>query len=696
MRLWRREVADTASTQPAHHAADGGAGGRPPLLRELVIGLAVFGVYVLVDNLEWAGRRATADAHAHDIVALERWLHLYFEPSFNQWLHDRPVLETLANYEYAFTYILSAFLLLGWLYARRPAAYRWARNSFVVLNLLGMACFALYPLTPPRLLGGEHDFVDTVAQGGTWGSWGTPLVDHANTLAAMPSLHVAWALWVSVVLAYVAGGRKVQVVSAIHVTLTVYVIVATANHYWLDAVGAAVLVEASVLLVRMVTRRSRNRGEVVAPSDAFFLYVETPAAPQHVGGVTLLDTTRVPGGLTRQGLEDAVRAALPRLPRFRQVLVPGTRWRRARWVDVPVDDLDWGWHVPELAVAPGDRAVDSLDDLTSVRALVARIAETPLPHDRPLWRFALVPDVAPGRAVGIFLVHHVIADGIGAVAQALEILEPRVPLELPGADRRGPSRIARAGLAAAGIGQLATDGAARYRMPGAPTAQRAFTTVTVPLSDVRTAARAHGVTITDVLLTAAAGGFRRAVPPNPTGRARTIKITVPLTIRAPGSTATGNLAAAVIVDVPLDAADDLDRLRRVATATKRLRTPSRALGSRAVMQAAGAALPPVAHAWFARTVYGQRFLHGIVSNMPGPPTEHRLAGAPMIATYPLLPLAPETAFAVGVLGWTDRLCVSLVTDPGLVADPDAMTADFHAVLDELIARSRTTPSPVRA
>jgi hypothetical protein len=203
------------------------------------------------------------------------------------------------------------------------------------------------------------------------------------------------------------------------------------------------------------------------------------------------------------------------------------------------------------------------------------------------------------------------------------------------------------------------------------------------------------VTITDVLLTAAAGGLSRTLPAA-RGRPRTIKVTVPLTIRAPGSTATGNLAAAVIVDVPLDAADELDRLRRVAAATKRLRTPSRALGSRAVMQAAGAALPPVAHRWFARTVYGRRFLHGIVSNMPGPSSEHRLAGAPMVATYPLLPLAPDTAFAVGVLGWTDRLCVSLVTDPAPVPDPDAMTDGFRAVVDQLIALSRTTPSPVRA
>src|SRR4051794_4123872 len=64
---------------------------------------------------------------------------------------------------------------------------------------------------------------------------GSPLVDHAKTLAVMPSLHVGWALWVSVVLACVAGGVRLQALSGVHVLVTVFVIVATANHYLVDA-----------------------------------------------------------------------------------------------------------------------------------------------------------------------------------------------------------------------------------------------------------------------------------------------------------------------------------------------------------------------------------------------------------------------------------------------------------------------------
>ncbi|MGV0802828.1 phosphatase PAP2 family protein, partial [Mycolicibacterium elephantis] len=106
--------------------------------------------------------------------------------------------------------------LLAWLYLRLPADYRRARDSFILLNLIAIACFAVFPVTPPRLLPGMG-YVDTVAQGGTFGSWGTPLVSSANQYAAMPSLHLAWALWVSVVLARLARGVAVQLLSAIHV-----------------------------------------------------------------------------------------------------------------------------------------------------------------------------------------------------------------------------------------------------------------------------------------------------------------------------------------------------------------------------------------------------------------------------------------------------------------------------------------------
>lgn len=151
----------------------------------------------------------------------------------------------------------------GWYRTRlsRPSPttstpYRPTRDSFLLLNLIGFACFAIYPVCPPRLLPGPG-FVDTVLQGHTGGSWGTPMVANANQLAAMPSLHVAWALWVSVALARLAGGIPVQILSAVHVVVTVLVIVATANHFVLDAVAAVPLIAVSVLLANLCDGRRR-------------------------------------------------------------------------------------------------------------------------------------------------------------------------------------------------------------------------------------------------------------------------------------------------------------------------------------------------------------------------------------------------------------------------------------------------------
>src|SRR5258707_105918 len=123
----------------------------PSLWRELVGGLVVFAIYSAVAGLDWPGRAAAADAHGRWLFAREGGLRLDLELPLNHWLVPPLVLRTVANYEYAVTYVASALALLAWLYVRRPDTYRWARTSFLLLNVLALGCFALYPVTPPRL-----------------------------------------------------------------------------------------------------------------------------------------------------------------------------------------------------------------------------------------------------------------------------------------------------------------------------------------------------------------------------------------------------------------------------------------------------------------------------------------------------------------------------------------------------------------
>jgi diacylglycerol O-acyltransferase / wax synthase len=154
-------------------------------------------------------------------------------------------------------------------------------------------------------------------------------------------------------------------------------------------------------------------------------------------------------------------------------------------------------------------------------------------------------------------------------------------------------------------------------------------------------------------------------------------------VREPGSSAEGNLTAAVMMDLPLGPLAEPERLAEVAAHSRRLRTGTRALASRFVMRTVGQILPPPLHAWFARTVYGARFFQAIVSNMPGSSRPMRMAGSDMAAVYPILPLAPGAPLVVGALGWDGTLFVGISADPALVADADTLGAAIHGVLDEL-------------
>jgi diacylglycerol O-acyltransferase / wax synthase len=289
---------------------------RPLLWRDALAGSLLFGAYLFVDSLCGPVGRAKADANGFALVRLQQLLHIEIERPLNRWLTSHPLLAQLADYEYAFGYVVTAVGLLAWVYLRRRSAFARARDSMLMLNALGIVCFALFPVTPPRLLPG-HGYTDTVVQGHTWGSWGSSLVTGANQLAAMPSLHVAWALWVSVVVARTTTGRLAHWLGAAHVLLTLYVILATGNHYLVDAIGAVVVVGVSVWLVDRwyggaPTRRRSGR---IPPNDAFFLHVEMAGAPQHVGGIAVLDDL----GPSLEQVRALVRDEIGGLPRFRQL-----------------------------------------------------------------------------------------------------------------------------------------------------------------------------------------------------------------------------------------------------------------------------------------------------------------------------------------------------------------------------------------
>jgi hypothetical protein len=274
-------------------------------MRELVIGLVVLAIY-LAGTHGLRPSRSVADGHGRDILSAERWLHASPEEPLNSWLSGHHTLGTIFAWEYALVYVLTTFGVIGFLWYRQNPFYWWCRDVFIVTTVLAIGCFALWPTTPPRLLPGET-FVDIVAQNHPFLSWGSSAVSAANTLAAMPSLHVAWAVWVSVALWQARELRWLEVAGVLHVGLTVLVILATGNHYWLDAVGGLVIVLVSAALVtasgRLNARRRRRRRGRSGTGSADGT-VEASAVPSQPTSATPVGTVGGADLLTRGGRAD--------------------------------------------------------------------------------------------------------------------------------------------------------------------------------------------------------------------------------------------------------------------------------------------------------------------------------------------------------------------------------------------------------
>ncbi|MFE9094197.1 bifunctional glycosyltransferase 87/phosphatase PAP2 family protein [Streptomyces sp. NPDC007264] len=233
-RLWRRVLS------------------RPNLLFELLLIRLCYAAYSWV-RLTATGSRATAEAHGHEIHAIEKALSIDVEHWANRTVVTVPRLEHFLGFYYESFHFVVPLAVLGVLYARRPADYRWARTSLGFATLLGLLGFWLYPLAPPRLMPG-FGFIDTVhgVQDFARPDYGV-MTAVTNQYAAMPSLHFGWSLWCGVVIAALAPRRRVKALGLLHPLCTVSAIVATANHWVLDAAGGAAVVGAGFALTRLLS-----------------------------------------------------------------------------------------------------------------------------------------------------------------------------------------------------------------------------------------------------------------------------------------------------------------------------------------------------------------------------------------------------------------------------------------------------------
>jgi hypothetical protein len=195
-------------------------------------------VYSLIRNAV-PERRGEALRNADGVWALERHLGIAVEGSVNHAVDSVTWLIVGMNYYYATLHFVVTLGVLAWLYRSHPGRYGAARLALFVTTAVALLGYYLYPLAPPRLMP-RGGFVDTVVAHRTWGSMASgDLKDMSNQYAAMPSMHIGWSLWCGLTVFALAKLPWVRILGLLYPATTLLVIVATANHFWLDAVGGA-------------------------------------------------------------------------------------------------------------------------------------------------------------------------------------------------------------------------------------------------------------------------------------------------------------------------------------------------------------------------------------------------------------------------------------------------------------------------
>jgi membrane-associated phospholipid phosphatase len=200
------------------------------------------------------GERVQAMVNGANVIALEKSLGSYFEPGFQALFLDHRWVIDFANFVYMNSHFVVTTTFLVWLYIFRNQHFYFVRNMFLVAMALALVGYALLPTAPPRMFDGFTDTITDYAQ-----------VNHdsglvkvfINPFAAIPSMHAAFALMIGVTGALIARRKITKVAWALYPVLVLWVVVVTANHFWIDAAAGYLVAILAALAAREVLARAR-------------------------------------------------------------------------------------------------------------------------------------------------------------------------------------------------------------------------------------------------------------------------------------------------------------------------------------------------------------------------------------------------------------------------------------------------------
>jgi PAP2 superfamily len=223
-------------------------------IRQLLLFAGAYYLYRIVRGLV-DGQAGLAFENARTLVDFERSLGLFFEPGLQGWARGEEWLLTGANWMYVNSHFVVTTTFLIWLYIARNHAFYYVRNMFMVAMGFALAGYLAYPTAPPRFMP-EWGFTDSVASLVGENAEQTANVLY-NPFAAVPSMHVAFALMVAIPAIFLVKHRVLRALWAVYPLVVTFVVVVTANHFWLDAALGALVAAMSAYAAYAAFARAR-------------------------------------------------------------------------------------------------------------------------------------------------------------------------------------------------------------------------------------------------------------------------------------------------------------------------------------------------------------------------------------------------------------------------------------------------------
>jgi len=463
--------------------------------------------------------------------------------------------------------------------------------------------------------------------------------------------------------------------------------------------------------------------EYLSPLDASFLDAED--GDRHAS-LAIASIAVADGPAPAQAeIAETIRGRLPLVPRYRQKVrrVPFNLGRPV-WVDDPDFDLDF--HLRRTALtAPGDDA--------ALARLVGRVMTQRLDRDRPMWEDWVIEGLPGGRWALLSKVHHCMVDGVTG-NQLYRLMcdttaEPKPPvpdhwrprpdggtvdltLDALGELARVPfDQLRWVARAAREPGTLAAQARDTLRglaaiteafTPGTPTSlsgplghARRYAVARVPLAEIKTAAKAYGVTINDVYLAAVAGAFRRLMlARGEEPAADAIRTLVPVNVRPSGDGTIDNRISSLLLLLPVEIVEPAERLAAVHSRIAELRD------AREVETAANL-LAMADHEPFAAVAFGirmalrvpQRAIVTVTTNVPGPREQLYLLGRPIREILPYVPIAERMRVGVSVFTYGGQAAFGITTDFASVPEADTFARDVVGEVRGLLASRPPAAAP---